>query len=289
MDFSSWHENKITKSFDDIAAQYHKACPLREEILSRMLERLPLIKIAPEIILDLQALTTTAAPALSTYYSNAHIISQDLSQKMLKQGRCYDAHHLVCASGYNIPLENNTVDLVFSCLGLHWYEDMPRLIKEIGRVLKPTGLFFFTLYGPDTLKEFRDAWQGVNDYSHVQAFFDMHDIGDLLLDSQFQEPVMDMEFITLKYKQINSLIRDLRAQTPTNYLNDSRRGFTPKGEWSLMQKNYEKLRDEKGYLPATCEIIYGHAWGMDTTKKQQRDEEGNIIVPMQKILRSKKD
>ena len=69
----------------------------------------------------------------------------------------------------------------------------------------------FSTFGPDTLKELRQAFRQVDDYSHVNRFTDMHDIGDMLVHNGFATPVMDMEYITLTYDEVIGVMRDLKA------------------------------------------------------------------------------
>jgi malonyl-CoA O-methyltransferase len=62
-------------------------------------------------------------------------------------------------------------------------------------------LFFFSTFGPDTLKELKRSWSVVDNQPHVNSFFDMHDIGDQMFQSGFQSPVMEMEKLTLHIQQ----------------------------------------------------------------------------------------
>ncbi|HEX9192990.1 MAG TPA: hypothetical protein VF871_04405, partial [Burkholderiales bacterium] len=94
---------------------------------------------------------------------------------------------------------------------------------------------------------------------HVHSFIDMHDLGDMLVASGFAAPVMDMEVITLTYSEVLALLRDLKASGETCAARDRQRGLMGRRAWERMLASYERERKE-GRLPATIEVIYGHAW-----------------------------
>jgi len=87
----------------------------------------------------------------------------------------------------------------------------------------------------------------------------MHDLGDMLVDEGFADPVMDMEIITLTYADSKSLMRELKALGASNAAAGRRRGLTGVRRWARAVAAIESFRI-KGSLPASFEIIYGHAW-----------------------------
>jgi malonyl-CoA O-methyltransferase len=117
----------------------------------------------------------------------------------------------------------------------------------------------FTTFGPDTLKELRTAQADTDGHSHVSGFIDMHDIGDMLLRAGFADPVIDMERFTLTYGDVRALMRDLKAIGARNATRDRPPALSGKAWFAAVMRNYEPLRRE-GLLPATFEVIYGHAW-----------------------------
>jgi len=114
-------------------------------------------------------------------------------------------------------------------------------------------------YGPDTLKELRAAFAASSRVRHVHSFVDMHDLGDMLVASGFAAPVMDMERLTLTYADLDALARELRASGQTYAGHDRRRGLMGRDTWRRLADAYEGGRMH-GKLPATIEIVYGHAW-----------------------------
>ena len=117
----------------------------------------------------------------------------------------------------------------------------------------------FSTFGPDTLKELRQAFARIDGYQHVNWFADMHDIGDLLVNNRFSTPVMDMEYITLTYDDVITVMRDLKAIGAHNVLQGRQQGLMGKNKWRQVICEYEKLRRD-GKLPTTFEVVYGHAW-----------------------------
>nr|MCH9750035.1 malonyl-[acyl-carrier protein] O-methyltransferase BioC [Pseudomonadota bacterium] len=116
----------------------------------------------------------------------------------------------------------------------------------------------FSTFGPDTLKELKKSWSVVDNDTHVNTFTDMHDIGDQLLNTGFQSPVMEMETLTLTYQTVIDLLRDLKA-IGAQTVDTRSKSLMGKDKFQLMIKMYESFRqDDK--LPATYEVIYGHAW-----------------------------
>jgi malonyl-CoA O-methyltransferase len=105
----------------------------------------------------------------------------------------------------------------------------------------------------------RIAFAGVDGYNHVNRFADMHDVGDMLVAAGFADPVMEMEQITLTYDDARAVMQDLRSIGAHNATAGRSQGLMGKGVWRQVQQNYEQLRRD-GKLPATFEVVYGHAW-----------------------------
>jgi malonyl-CoA O-methyltransferase len=165
---------------------------------------------------------------------------------------------LACADAERLPLAAGSAQLVFSNLLLQWC-DPAAVFAETARVLETGGLFLFSTYGPDTLKELRAAFAAVDDAPHVNAFVDMHDLGDALVAAGFADPVMEMEALTVEYADVESIARDLRRGGGQTVLAGRRPGLGGRERWKRMAERYEAHR-RAGALPATFEVVYGHAW-----------------------------
>lgn len=263
-------KKRIRRSFDLAAEHYDEAAVLQQEVGRRILERLQLIRHSPAVILDVGAGTGVHSRALGSYYRKARILSLDLAPRMLHvasrhlnwlESR-FGRQHFVCGDAEQLPIADQSVDMIFSNLTLQWCGELEQAFLEFRRVLKPQGLVMFSTFGPDTLKELRHSWQTADDGSntvHVNDFIDMHDIGDALLRAGLQEAVMDVEHITLTYPDVFQLMRELKAIGAHNVAQDRRHSLTGKQRLKAMAAAYETFR-HNDKLPATYEVVYGHAW-----------------------------
>jgi len=258
---------------------------LAREVEARMLERLQYIRLAPGRILDGGCGVGHGARRLAERYPGARVLGLDFALPMLQAARSQDPWlrrvlkrarvDFLCADFAAVPLPAASVDLVWSNLALHLTGDPQPALKELRRVLKVGGLLMFSCYGPDTLKELKSAFAAHDAAAHVHGFIDMHDLGDMLSACGYAAPVMDMEVITLTYKDVDALLADLRATGQQNALAERRRGLTGKGVMAGMRAAYEQLRRD-GRLLASFEIVYGHAW-----KAQPRlTDDGRAIVKL---------
>jgi malonyl-CoA O-methyltransferase len=169
------------------------------------------------------------------------------------------ASQRICADMERMPFARGCFDMIWSNLALHWAMSLPQTLAECYRVLRPGAVFMFSTLGPDTLKELRAAYAAVDRHVHVNRFLDLHDVGDALVRARFADPVMDMEYLTLTYTDVRALLRELKAMGEHN-VNAGRNGaLSGKAAHAAMARAYEDYRRE-GRLPATFEIVYGHAF-----------------------------
>ena len=256
-----------------------------------MLERLDYVKLAPGRILDAGSGPAPQAAQLFKRYPGASLLALDFSLSMLKviprsgwfarlAGR--PAPVPLCADLGRIPLANRSFALVWSNMALHWAADPQAAIGEFHRVLEVEGLLMFSTLGPDTLKELRAAFPGTEREPHVHRFVDMHDLGDMLVAAGFAAPVMDTETITLTYPAAESLVADLRATGQTCALGGRSKGLLGTGAW---RRGVEALSGaiRGGRLPATIEVVYGHAW----KPVPRRTADGRTIVSLDPAPRNR--
>lgn len=261
-------KKQLRNAFERAASSYDQAAVLQREISNRMLARLEYIKYKPEVILDAGSGTGYGSQQLAKRYPSSQLIAVDIAWTMLSHARPWWQRLLplqqqrsdyVCGDIEQLPFKNASVGLIWSNLALQWCNDLDRTFAEMHRILRADGLLMFSTFGPDTLKELRQAFAKIDGYSHVNRFADMHDIGDLLVNNRFSTPVMDMEYITLTYDDVISVMRDLKAIGAHNVIQGRRQGLMGKNQWRQAIDAYETLR-RNGKLPATFEVVYGHAW-----------------------------
>ncbi|ASU37412.1 SAM-dependent methyltransferase [Herbaspirillum sp. meg3] len=254
---------------------------LRREVSARMQEKLLLIKIEPQRVLDAGCGEGADIAALQKRFTEAQIIGLDgaFSMLALAQGRLQAAQSavnrlltkwlpssgsgsagsLACADFAQLPFAANALDVVWSNLALQWHPQPDRVFAEWRRVLRVEGLLMFSCFGPDTFKEVRAAFETVDTAPHSLPFVDMHDFGDMLVNAGFSTPVMDMENITVTYETPQRLLADVGAWGG-NPLESRRRGLLGRAAYGKVVNALEQLRDADGKIPLTFEVIYGHAF-----------------------------
>lgn len=284
-------KHDIRRAFDQAAAHYDEVAVLQREVGERVLSRLDLIKLEPRTILDLGSGTGTGARALAKRYKKARIVNLDIAPAMLAYARdqvrgWFSKQRYVCADAEVLPLADHSVDMIFSNLTLQWCEDLAGAAREFRRVLKPGGLLMFSTLGPDTLKELRAAWRAVDDNVHVHDFADMHDVGDAMVHARLADPVMDMEYITMTYADVHRLMRDLKTLGAHNAGVQRSHGLTGKSRLKQMIAAYEQFRRD-GELPATYEVVYGHAWAPTRQQFEPQTESGEAIISPANIGRAR--
>ncbi len=258
----------VRRAFDRAAPGYDAAAVLQQEVCRRGMERLDFIRHQPARILDAGSGTGNAWRGLASRYPRARVVALDLACAMLRQARSSVPWHqrllrrqpgLVCGDLEALPLAGSSMDLVWSNLALQWVNDLPRALAEMRRVLTPGGLCVFTTFGPDTLKELRAAQASSDPHTRVSTFIDMHDIGDMMVKAGFADPVIDMETLTLTYRDVMALLRDLQTIGAHNSTAGRARSLSGKAWLEAVTRKYETFRRD-GTLPATFEVVYGHAW-----------------------------
>jgi malonyl-CoA O-methyltransferase len=251
------------------AGGYRAAAVLTDEVGRRLLEHLEFVSVTPAVVLDAGALDGQTSRLLSARYRDAVVVSVEASVALLAAGRpaggwwrrlvpgaARTAGARLAADIDRLPIATGCADLVYSNLALQWH-DADRAFAEASRVLRDGGLYAFSALGPDTLRELREAFG--DDRGGYPHFADMHDVGDALVRAGFDAPVVDMEMLTLTYAELEDLLRDLRANGAGNAMRDRARGMLSRGRLERARRRYERWRRE-GTLPASFEVIYGHAW-----------------------------
>ncbi len=276
---SQTEKHRIQKHFDAKAVCYESSAVLQRNVCKELIQRLELTSLEPSVVLDVGCGTGWGTQDLLKKYKKAKVLALDLSPEMLKQtkskGGWIRKPTLICADAETIPLQDESVDLVFSNLMLQWC-DYKKVFAEFKRVLKPDGLLMFSTFGPDTLKELKKSWAEIDDHAHVNHFTDMHDLGDELIQAGLAEPVMDMDLLTLTYDDVMSVMKDLKAIGANTILKNQKsqaeKGLVTPGKLKRLIANYEQYR-KQGVIPASYEVVYGHAWktAQRATKINQRE------------------
>ena len=291
----------VRRHFARAAATYDGAAVLQREVGRRMAERLDVVRLAPAAILDAGCGTGDAQAGLALRYPAARRVALDIALPMLAMAQAKAGQRrsalvrvlsaftggagggeadFVCGDVAALPFAGGSFDLVWSNLMLQWVGDLPAALGELGRVLRPEGLVTFSTFGPDTLRELRAAFAGIDRHVHVSRFTDMHDIGDMLVGAGFGDPVMHMELFTLTYADAPGMLHDLKAIGATNAARARPRALMGRARWERALTALDAARRD-GRIPATFEVIYGHAWKV----APRRTPEGDAIVAFRRGAR----
>jgi malonyl-CoA O-methyltransferase len=254
----------VRRRFDRISGGFDDADFVHRLTFDELLQRLSPVVIQPRKILDLGCATGAGSRQLASRYRRSSVFGMDASIAMLQQARkrraLFARPAMIQGDACRIPLQSGSIDLVFANMLLPWIDDYPACLSEIARVLRKDGVFAFATFGPDSLSEIRAAWHSVDEDWHVNAYPDMHDIGDALVRAGLRDPVLDVDHLTVTYRDTAALYRDLTSAGARNCLLGRRRTLTGKSRFKAMDELLAAhMADD--VLSLKLELVYGHAWG----------------------------
>ena len=277
----------VRKSFERASAVYDAHAVLQSRVRNLLLERITDMTPSPRVIVDAGAGTGHASRALQKRFGQSLVVALDLAEGMLRAARAQQSWRrrfvCTCADLESLPLRDASADMVFSSLALQWLTAPDRAFGETARVLRPDGWFYFSTFGPGTLNELRAAWAGVDGYTHVNRFFDMHEIGAALARNGFVDPVLDVEHFTLAYADLRTLMHDLKAIGAHNVTAGRPRGLTGRRRLLALGQAYEAFRKD-GRLPTTYEVIFGRARA-GAARRAPGGAPPEIRIPVSRIQR----
>jgi malonyl-CoA O-methyltransferase len=149
--------------------------------------------------------------------------------------------------------------MLWANLVVHGVIDPQALFARWHAALRTDGFLMFSALGPDTMREWRDWAQRVGGPPPTLDFIDMHDLGDMLVQAGFADPVMDMERITLTWADAQAMLSDLRACGVNAHPGRFQGLRTPRWRDRLIADLSHQLRAPDGRLHLSFEVIYGHA------------------------------
>ena len=174
-----------------------------------------------------------------------------------------------------LPLQPESLDLVVSALAFQFVNDLPGVLAQIRRTLKPDGLLLAAMIGGDTLTELRQSFAaaeaecegGVS--PRVAPFADLRDVGSLLQRAGFALPVTDVDRIVVRYDSAFALMQDIRRMGATNILVERRRTPTRRATMLRMAQIYgERFADPDGRIRATFDVIWLSGWAPHDSQQQ---------------------
>lgn len=174
-----------------------------------------------------------------------------------------------------LPFAAGSLDLVVSALALQFVNDLPGVLAQIRRALKPDGLLLAAMIGGDSLTELRQAFAaaeaecegGVS--PRVAPFADLRDIGALLQRAGFALPVTDVDRVVVRYANAFALMQDLRRMGASNVLIERRRTPARRATLLRMAEIYaERFADADGRIRATFDVVWLSGWAPHASQQQ---------------------
>ena len=166
-----------------------------------------------------------------------------------------------------LPLQLESLDLAVSALAFQFVNDLPGVLAQIRRALRPDGLLLAAMIGGDTLTELRQSFAAAETECEggvsprVAPFADLRDVGALLQRVGLALPVTDVDRIVVRYDSAFALMADLRRMGATNILFERRRKPTRRATMLRMAQSYaERFADSDGRLRATFDVIWLSGW-----------------------------
>ncbi len=285
---SLFDAHAVRRAFGRAAPSYLQAAALQREVQSRLLEQLQFLDDRiPARVLDLGCGPGTAAAAMKAQWGRrSEVLALDLALPMLQQTRTHSRFwkplKLVQADAAALPLADASVDLVFSNLCLPWVADLPRALAGIRRVMREGGMLLFTTFGPDTLRELREAYAAAGLEPPLSPFAAIQQVGDALVAQGFKNPVIERDVYTLTYPDTTALMRELKAIGATDARDDRPRGLSGRGRHRAVAAAYEPLRRD-GVLPSTWEVVTAMAWAPPPGAARREGGADIATFPVEKL------
>jgi malonyl-CoA O-methyltransferase len=261
---------------------------LHGEVARRMAERLAIIKLKPELLLDWWGHLGASTELLAQAYPQARRMAVEPTAAAFE--RSVATAQLNRLPGHGVVSTRDDLapgaQLIWANMMLHLVPDPPRLIERWQRLLAVDGFVMFSCLGPGTLRELRALYEEFGWPAPTPDFIDMHDLGDMLVHAGFADPVMDQETITLRWDSAETLLAELRA-LGGNAAPDRTPGLrTPRWRERLL-RGLESLKAADGKIGLSFELAYGHAF--KAAPRLKRDEETVLpLEDMRRMLRSER-
>ncbi|KAK9823525.1 hypothetical protein WJX72_003397 [[Myrmecia] bisecta] len=271
---------------DRAARQMRKDDPLQVQVAECLLDRLEDCKRSFHTAVILGGAGECVARRLAAGRAGIkEVIHIDSSAAMLERAAARaEAHkaagidwpetHYVQADEEYLPLQEHSADVIISCLGLHWVNDLPGAMTQCRRALKPDGLFLAAMFGGETLQELRIACTlaeqehegGVS--PRVSPLAQVRDAGNLLTRAGFNIPSVDADDVTVHYRGAQELVEHLRTIGESNAVQQRRLTYRRRTAEAMYATYQSMFGSQDGSVPATYEVIYMTGWSPHESQQQ---------------------
>ncbi len=241
---------------------------LHTEVARRMAEKLQIILLQPELVLDWWGFLGAGKSALEQAYPKAQrwVVEPDTTwaqRSRVAARRPWWSPNRWSGGGVEVIEQTQDIppgaDLIWANMMLHAVVDPPALFERWQQLLRVEGFVMFSCLGPGTLRELRTLYSRLGWPAPTPGFIDMHDLGDMLVQAGFADPVMDQETLTLQWDNPTALLEELRS-LGGNTAPDRMAGLrTPRWRRRL-ERELESLAGADGKFGLSFEVAYGHAF-----------------------------
>ena len=247
--------NNLAKSFGFASKSYDTSARLQRYSGKHLMPWLP--NKNDLTVLDLGSGTGFFTDLLSSHYQN--VIGLDISSKMLHHAKEVRSAKIAWIEGdaHSIPLQDNSIDFIYSNLVIQWCDPLDVAISEMMRVLKPGGLLIFTTLMSGTLNELKSSWKQVDNDQHVIDFKTEQDLDDLFNTDVSSVTDKKCQDIVLEYENVIHLARELKGLGANHLPKKKNRGLSGKDKWFKMTEHYKDFLEPSGIYPATYRLYSG--------------------------------
>lgn len=256
-------KQQVAAAFSRAADTYDSVADLQRAVGARLLSLIPehlSVELqgstAVQHWMDLGCGTGYFCEQLQQRWPAAQGMGLDLASGMLKvaRERCPTLHY-ICADAEQLPLPDNSQDLIFSSLAVQWCSDFSRVLSEIKRVLKPGGMLLFSSVAEGSLAELRSSWRAVDEARHVNSFRPLSLYQDLAAASGLQVLDVHCHTHTYYYHRVRELTHELK-HLGADHVQGRGQGLVGRQRLQRLLAAYENYRQPQG-LPATWQVVYG--------------------------------
>ena len=238
---------------------------LKDAAAIRLADRLELMRRHFDLCLDIGAHDGRLAQHFAGLSKIGHMIHTDLADGFARASKQHGSG-VVHALG-DLPYKPESFDAVFSCLSLHWVDDLPGLMMQVRRLLKPDGLLLVSLLGGNSLAELKQALaEAEQDITgglspRCAPMADIRDIGGLMSRAGLALPVADSDRLTVNYPHMFKLMEDLRGMGEQNAMLARLKTPTRRRVFMRAAEIYQqRFARADGQIPASFEIVTVTGW-----------------------------